>query len=222
MVFILIGSGLLYFFIVIPNPVPFYGWIMPVVFILIPALILNSLTFNVNIGQGFSEKKLKEMEGQRESLLFDEKGIALVMPLMGATWFIRWPSIETIIYTDYRSDDHAWFEFTLDSIPDCQLHENRWWLAKLFPSMPKRKWARVNSDAKNFSQLPQVVKKYLESHQSVDYSDSRKGTLISRDVEIKGGITTTREHWIPKRDYEPVQLIFDRQKRTLDEINHER
>lgn len=215
-VFILIGCGILYLFIVLPADIPFYAWIFPAGFILIPGLILKSI---LGFGSGgLSEKQLKQIEDGRESLLFDDKGVTLVMPLMGSTWFIGWDSIETIIYTDYRSDDHAWFEFTLNTIPDYKLHENSWWLAKLFPSKPKRQWVRINSDAKHFSQLPDAVKKYLELNQPVDFSDSRKGALVDRKQEIKNGVSVTTEHWKPKQDYEPVQLVFDRQGRALEEL----
>jgi hypothetical protein len=184
--FILIGSAGIGFAITNPNPLPLMGWIVFLGFIVIPGIIIYSLTFGFEI----SNKQTKTIEDRRDSLLCDEKGFSVVMPLHAATWIIHWDSIETIIYTNFSSDDEAYYSFKLNKIPEYSVHENPWWLAKLFPMKPKRKSVRVGSDSKNFSQLPHAVKSYLE----------------------------LSEYWKPNQNYDSIQLLFDRQKRTLDEI----
>lgn len=213
--FLLLGLVGLYFSITSPEPVPFYGWIVIGGFILIPGLIIYSLT----IGFEISDKQAQAIEDRRESLVFDQNGISVVMPLQAATWIIHWDSIETIIYTNFSSDDHAYFEFYLNKIPEYVVHENPWWLAKLFPMKPNRKWVRVSGDARNFSQLPNAVKQYLELNKPVDFSDPRKGSLVSSTVKIQNGKTVTTEHWKPKQHYDSTQLVFDRQKRSLEDLD---
>lgn len=185
-IFLLLGLVGLYFATISPEPVPFYGWIVLGGFILIPGLIIYSLT----IGFEMSDKQVKAIEDRRESLLFDENGISIVMPLQAATWIIQWDSIQTITY-ETSDDDINCFWLELNKIPEYSGHDNPWWLAKLFPMKPRRKWVRVKSDARNFSQLPNAVKQYLG----------------------------WSEHWKPNTNYASVRLLFDRQKRSLEDVH---
>lgn len=93
------------------------------------------------------------------------------------------------------TDDQAHFEIQLNKIPDYQIHENSWWLAKIFPLNPKRKWVRVSAEARNFSQLANTVKQYLG----------------------------WSEDWNSLSNYAAEQLLFDRQERTLkdNELNRQ-
>jgi hypothetical protein len=184
--FILMGCAGIGFAITNPNPLPLMGWVVFLGFILIPGVIIYHLS-------RISKPKVrlaKVIEDKRESLLFDENGISMVMPLHSATWFVNWDSIETIVYTNFSADDYAYYSFDLNKIPEYSGHENPFWLARLFPLKPKRKWVRVSSDSKDFSQVPHIVKQYLE----------------------------LSEYWKPNQHYDSIQLLFDRQKRTLDEI----
>jgi hypothetical protein len=78
-----------------------------------------------------------------------------------------------------------------------------------------------NDFNKDFYELPNLVEKYLNKKEEINYysEDNRKGELVSRKVTIKGNKTITEEYWKPKRSDElPWKMLYDRYDRTVDEI----
>lgn len=213
--FLLVGCGLLYLMIVTSEPIPFYGWIIAGGFIGVPALILMSFIWG---GPAISEKQAQAMEEQREILEFNENGLSLIMPLLAATCFIRWNTIETILYTDYDTDDYVQFLIYFSMTPVVSYHPNPWWLARLFPFKIRKKSLVIKGPCKNFGLLPAMVEKYLGRVELSEFNDQRKGTLVSRTIKSDGNKKVTTEHWKPKVNRESCRIVYDRYQRPLDQI----
>jgi hypothetical protein len=209
-IFFLIGCALLYFAILKSEDIPFYGWIVIGAFILIPILLAYGYVF------GFSPAKA--VESNRNELLFNPDGIVFQMNLFDCSCFIKWNSIDTIIYSDSRNEDYTEYIIFVNELPTCIQKEEQWWLNRLFPYKPKNKKIRIKSEAINFNALPDMAEKYLRSTVSFEFKDSRKGTLIDSETFTKGNRRTTIEKWKPAQNYEPFAMIYDKYGRTVHEI----
>jgi len=212
--FLLIGCGLLFLLLVTDQPVPFYGWLVACGFIVIPALILIDFVWGIPV----PEKQVQAAEEHREILEFDGNGFSLVMPLLAATCFVRWSTVETILYTDYDSDDYVQFLIYFSMAPVVSHHPNPWWLARLFPFKIRGKSLKIKGNCKNFWLLPGMVEKYLGRVELSEFNDQRKGTLVSKSSKSDGVRSETIEHWKPKVNRENCRVVYDRYQRPLDQI----
>ncbi|MCX2449729.1 hypothetical protein OQX61_00480 [Pedobacter sp. PLR] len=154
-IFFLIGCALLYFAVQKIEIIPFYGWIVIGAFIIIPIL----LTY----GQVFGFSPCKAIESNRNQLVFNPDGIDFEMTLFDCSCFIKWNSIDTIIYSDSRNEHCAEYIIFVNELPICTQKEKPWWLNRLFPYKQKNNKIRIKSDAINFKALPDLVEKYLRS-----------------------------------------------------------
>lgn len=189
-------------------------------FILGPGLILYGLTFGFRI----SEKTIKKQKERQESVSFDNNGIWYKLPLFDTTQFINWKIIETVIYTNYQSNDNAQFIFHLTQPPIQTMTENPWWLNKIFPFVRRnKKEIIIEDDCKNFQEIPKMLETYLVKTNPIDLSeDSRKGTLVSSETTIKNNTIRTEEHWKPNNNDEREKVIFDKYNRNIEQINKQR
>lgn len=209
-IFFLIGCALLYFAVLKSAGVPFYGWIVIGAFIIIPILLIYGFVF------GFSPSKA--IETPKNQLVFNPDGINFEMAIFDCSCFIKWTSIDTIIYSDSRNEDYAQYIIFVNELPECTQKENPWWLNRLFPYKQRHNKIRIKSDAINFTALPDLVEKYLRSKVDFEFKDSRKGTLIDSKTFTKGNTHTTIEKWKPASNYEPFEMIYDRYGLTLHDI----
>ncbi|WGQ10086.1 hypothetical protein QG516_00260 [Pedobacter gandavensis] len=209
-IFFLIGCALLYFAVLKVELIPFYGWILIGAFIIIPMLLIYGFVFGFSPG--------KAVASNRNQLAFSPDGINFEMVLFDCSCFIKWNSIDTIIYSDSRNEDYAEYIIFVNELPICIQKENPWWPNRLFPYQQKHHKIRIKSDAVNFKALPDQLEKYLRSKVSFEFKDSRKGTLIDSKTFIEGNIQTTSEHWKPTRNYEPFEMIYDKYNRTVHDI----
>ena len=210
-IFFLIGCGLLYLAVLKSEGVPFYGWILIGAFILIPILLIYGFVF------GFRQSQA--VESTRNELIFNPDGIIFQMNLFDCSCFIKWNSIDTIIYSDSRNEDYAQYIIFVNELPVCTQKEQRWWLNRLFPYKQKHNKIRIKSDAINFQALPDLVEKYLRSKVDFEFKDSRKGTLIGSKTFTAGNRHTTIEKWKPASHYEPFEMIYDKYGRTVQDIS---
>lgn len=201
---------MLYFAILKIESVPFYGWILIGTFILIPILLTYGYVF------GFSPSK--PAQTNRNQLIFSPQGIDFEMTLFDCSCFIKWTSIDTIIYSDSRNEDYAEYIIFVNELPICTQKEKPWWLNRLFPYKQKNNKIRIKSDAVNFKALPELVEKHLRSKVGFEFKDSRKGTLIDSKTFTEGNMRTTIEKWKPVSNYIPFEMIYDRHGRTIDDI----
>ncbi|MET4142145.1 hypothetical protein [Pedobacter sp. UYP1] len=209
-IFFLIGCALLYFAVLNNEGVPFYGWIVIGAFIVIPILLTYGFVF------GFSPSKA--IESNSNQLVFNPDGINFEMTLFDCSCFIKWNSIDTIIYSDSRNEDYAEYIIFVNELPICTQKEKPWWPNKLFPYQQKNSKIRIKSDAVNFKALPDLVEKYLLSTVDFEFKDSRKGTLINSETFTEGNTHIIIEKWKPASNYEPFKMIYDKYGRTLHDI----
>ena len=213
--FISIGLGLTIFMII--QDVKIIGpYIVSGLFILFPGLLLYGFTF----GFKTSEKTIKKQAERQESVTFDNNGISYKLPIFDTTQFINWKTIETVVYTNYQSDDNAQFIFHLAQPPTQTMTENPWWLNRLFPfALRNRKEVTIEDDCKNFEKIPRMLAKYLANTNPIDLTeDYRKGTLLSSKTTIKNNTIKTEEHWKPSNNYEREKVIYDKYNRTFEQI----
>ncbi|MBC8985364.1 hypothetical protein H9X96_06215 [Pedobacter sp. N36a] len=206
LIFFLIGCALLYFAAHTVEMIPFYGWILIGAFIILPMLVIYGFVF------GFSPRNA--VASNSNQLIFSPDGINFEMVLFDCSCFIKWNSIDSIIYSDSRNEEYAEYIIYVNELPVCTQKENPWWLNRLFPYQQKHHKISIKSDAVNFKDLPDLVGKYLQSKVSFEFKDSRKGTLIDSKTFTEGSTRTTTEHWKPARNYEPFEMIFDKYNRT--------
>ena len=214
-IFMGVGLGLTIFMIM--QDVKIVGaYVVSGLFVLGPGILLYGFTFGFSV----SEKTMKKQAERQESVTFDQEGIACKMPLFDTTQFMNWNTIETVIYTNYQSDDHSQFIFYLTQAPSQIMEERPWFLNRLFPfAFRNRKEISIKDDCKNFQQIPEMLQKYLIHAKPIDFSeDPGRGTLISSKTTIKNNTISTEEHWQPNNNYERVRVVFDRYNRTFQQI----
>ncbi|MBB2148029.1 hypothetical protein [Pedobacter gandavensis] len=209
-IFFLIGCALLYFAVHKIEIIPFYGWIVIGAFIIIPLLLTYGYFF------GFSPRSDVAPNGNQ--LIFNSDGINFERALFDCSCFIKWNSIDTIIYSDSRNEDYAEYIIFVNELPICTQKENPWRLNRLFPFKQKNFKIRIKSDAIGFKALPDLVEKYLRSKVDFEFKDSRKGALIDSKTFMKGNTHTVIEKWKPASNYEPFEMIFDKYSRTVHDI----
>lgn len=156
-----------------------------------------------------------------------EKGIGfkIVKPSQESSCFIKWSSIDTIIFSpnNHYEDSAQWIIY-LNEAPKWILNSNAWWLGRItfFFIDKKHKKIRIRDDFnKDFYELPNLVEKYLNNKEEISYlENNRKDELSSRKVTIKGDKTITEEFWKPLRSKSglPWKMLYDRYNRTVDEI----
>lgn len=210
LIFFLIGCALLYFAVQKTEVIPFYGWIVIGAFIILPILLTYGHVFGFSTG--------RTTVSNNNQLVFTPDGIDFEMTLFDCSCFIKWNSIDTIIYSDSRNEDYAQFIIFVNELPICTQKEKPWWLNRLFPYKPKHKKLRIKSDATNFKALPDLVEKYLRSNIGFEFRDSRKGTLLDSKTFREGDRHTTIEKWKPASNYEPFEMIYDKFNRTVHDI----
>lgn len=216
-VFFLLGCGLLYLGIFGSKGLPLSGWIMTGVFTVIPAVLIYGFLFGFSI----SEKQQQAIEARRSELQFNQQGMTVLMPLFDQNCFIQWCSIDTVLYSDLRQEDYSEFTFYLNTLPSYTKTEKQWWLNRLFPQHPKKMKINIKSDCRYFETLPDMLKKYLDSNLRFEFKDSRKGILLESETTSKGNVETRTEKWLPVKNYEPLELVYDRYNRTIDELKTE-
>ena len=213
--FVCIGLGMAIFMVM--QEVKIIGaYIVPGLFILFPGLLLYGLTFGFKI----SEKTIKKQAERQESVTFDNNGISYKLPLFQTIQFINWKTIETVIYTNYQSDDNAQFVFYLTQPPIQTMTENPWLINRLFPfALRNRKEVAIEDDCKYFEEIPKMLEKHLVNINPIDLTeDYRKGILLSSKTTIKNNTIKTEEHWKPNNNYEREKVIYDKYNRTFKQI----
>lgn len=214
LLFISVGLGLTLFMIV--KEVKIIGaYLVAVSFIVVPGIILYGITF----GFGISEKTIRKQIERQESVSFDNDGIAYTLPLFGATLFINWTTIESVIYTNCASNENARFIFHLTQPPmQPRTEEKPLWINMLFRFSSGNK-VIVKDDCRNFQEIPKMLEKYLGNINPVDLTeDHRKGTLLSSKTTIKNNTIETEEHWSINNNYETEKIIYDKYNRTFEQV----
>lgn len=217
--FISLGLGLTIFMIF--QDVKIIGaYIVSVLFFLVPGMILYGLTFGFKV----SERSIKKQVERQESVTFDKNGISYKLPLFDTIQFISWRTIETIIYTDYDSDDNLQFIFYLTEPPIQSMKENPWFLNRLFPfAFRNRREITINDDCRNFHEIPGMLDKYLAKTNPVDLTeDYKRGALLSSETKIKGNRIKTEELWKPDHTYEKEKVVYDSYNRSFQQIKQAR
>lgn len=218
-IFIMVGLALTVFLVM--QDVKIIGaYLVSGLFILVPGMILYGLTF----GFRDSEKTTRKRAEKQESVMFDRKGIAYELPLFDTTQFIDWTNIETVLYTNYQSDDNAEITFYLTQPPRQAMAENPWFLNKLFPfAFRNRKEITIADDCRNFDQIPAMLERYLVHIQPIDLTDDyKRGTLLSSKTTIKNDKIRTEQYWQPNHNYEREKVIYDKYGRTFQQIRQKR
>ena len=217
--FISVGLGLTIFMIV--QDVKIIGaYIVSVLFFLVPGMILYGLTFGFKV----SERSIKKQAERQERLTFDNNGISYQLPLFDTIQFISWRTIETVIYTDYQSDDNSQFIFYLTEPPSQSMKENPWFLNRLFPFTSRnRQEITIEDDCKNFHEIPGMLNKYLAKTNPIDFTeDYKRGTLLSSETTITGDTIKTEEFWKPNQTYEREKVVYDKYNRSFQQIKQAR
>jgi len=214
-VFTCVGLGLTFFMII--QEVKIVGaYLVSGLFILVPGTILYGLLFGFRI----SEKTRRKQAERQETITFSDAGISYQMPLFDVTQLIEWKTIETVIFTDYQSDDHAQFIFHLTQLPIQTKTAKPWFLNRIFPFTPGNpKEIRIEDDCANFHEIPQMLYKYLDNVNLIDLNQNyKKGTLLSSKITTRNNTIKTEEFWKPDPDYERQKLIFDKYNRAIEQI----
>jgi hypothetical protein len=217
--FISLGLGLTLF--MISKDVKIIGaYVVSVLFFLVPGMILYGLTFGFKV----SARSIKKQAERQERVTFDNNGISYQLPLFDTIQFISWRIIETIIYTNYESDDHSQFIFYLTAPPSQTMQENPWFLNRLFPFAGRnRREITITADCKNFDEIPAMLDKYLAKTNPIDLTeDFKRGTLLSSATKIKGDRIKTEEIWKPNLTYEREKVVYDIYNRSFQQIKHAR
>lgn len=213
--FISVGLGLTLF--MIKQDVKIIGaYIVSISFILGPGIILYGLIFGFSI----SEKTIKKQAETQRSLSFDNNGITYKLPLFDTTEFIDWKTIETVVYTNYQSDDNAQFIFYLTQPPIQSMTENPLWINRIFPfALRNKRQVTIIDECKNFQELPEKLQTYLANTNPVNLTeDYRKAILIRSKTTVKNNTIKTEEYWKPNNNYEREKVIYDKYNRTFEEI----
>lgn len=214
-IFTCAGAGLTIFMIM--QEVKIVGaYLVSGLFILVPGTILYGLQFGFRI----SEKTRRKQAERQKRITSSHAGLSYQMPLFDVTLLIEWKTIETVIFTDYQSDDHAQFIFHLTQPPILTRAANPWFLNKIFPFTPGNpKEISIEDDCADFHQIPQMLYKYLDNVNLSDLNQNdKKGTLLSSKTTIHNNTIKTEELWKPNPDYNRQQLIFDKYNRAFEQI----
>ncbi|HAL54361.1 hypothetical protein [Sphingobacterium multivorum] len=212
--FICIGIALTIFMMVHGSKIV-GAYVVSVLFILFPGIILYGMTLGFRV----SEKTITRQIAQQESVTSDHKGISYQIPLLKTTQFISWEIIETIIYSNYHSDDQAQFSFYLTQ-PAIQIaSEKPGWLAKvLLPLIKTSKKVVIYENCINFREIPKMLEKHFSSINPVDINEVHgKGTLLRSKTTLRENTIQIEEYWKPNPNFEPEKVIYDRYNRTIDE-----
>jgi len=213
--FICIGLALTIFIIVHRNKIV-GAYVVSVLFIGFPGIILYGMTLGFRV----SEKTITRQIAQQESVTSDHKGLYYQIPLLKTTQFISWEIIETIIYSNYHSDDQAQFSFYLTQ-PAIQIaSEKPGWLAKvLLPLIKRSKKVVIYENCINFREIPKMLEKNFSSINPVDINEVHgKGTLLRSKTTLRENTIQIEEYWKPNPNFEPEKVIYDRYNRTIDEL----
>jgi hypothetical protein len=213
--FICIGIGLT-LLLIIQGAKVVGAYVVSGLFTLFPGIILYGMT----VGFRVSEKTIQQRIRLQESVTSNHKGLSHQIPLLKTTQFIPWETIETVIYSNYHSDDSAQFNLHLTQ-PAFQLtSENPGWIAKvLLPLIKKRKKVVIDENCINFREIPQMLEKYLSPVIPLNMNELHgKGTLISSNTSIRNNTIRTEEYWKPNPGFEAEKVIYDRYNRTIDEL----
>lgn len=104
-------------------------------------------------------------EKSKDVIISDFLGFKIVDSVSETTCFIKWNSIETIIFSPNTNyEDAAQWIIYLNEPPRWNLKTNPWWLNKItfFLKNKKNKKIRMRGDfTKNFYEFPDFVKKFL-------------------------------------------------------------
>jgi hypothetical protein len=185
-------------------------------FILFPGIILYGMTAGFRV----SEKTMARQIAQQERVTSDAKGLSHQIPLLKTTQFIAWETIETIVYSNYHSDDRVQFIFYLTQ-PAFQIaSEKPGWIAKaLLPLIKKSKKVVIDENCINFPEIPKMLEKYFSPIHPVDMCEShKKGTLLSSKTIVMENTIQIEEYWKPNPNFESEKVIYDRYNRTIDEL----
>lgn len=165
-------------------------------------------------------------EKSKDIITHDFIGFKILNPSQESSCFIKWSSIDTIIFSpNNHYEDAAQWIIYLNEAPKWSLNSNAWWLGRItfFFIDKKYKKIRIRDDFnKDFYDLPNLVEKYLNKKEEINYQseDDRKTELSSRKATIIGAEIITEEFWKPKRSKSglPWKMLYDRYNRTVDEI----
>jgi hypothetical protein len=165
-------------------------------------------------------------EDYSHTITYDKTGFTIDKPVRDETHFVKWDSVETIIYGDSRIyHDHEEFIIYLSSPALIILKENAWWLNKMFfwITPKKSKKIRLRTDfVKGFNSFNEKIKDYLQNVITVDDQDSRKGTLIQKEVQTTENKTIVTEKWKPlKTENLHWKMVYDKHNRTVNDIYEE-
>lgn len=154
---------------------------------------------------------------------FNKEGITLDNSLPSQIHFIKWSSIDTIIFGGEKIyHDHSEFIVYLNKSASITLGKNASWFSKLFfyLSFKRGKKLRIyDTWNRDFPKFIEGIKPYLKNVNDVDVADDRKGTLIKRTTSKKKDKITVTERWKPKANEEfPWKMVYDKYNRTAQEI----
>jgi uncharacterized membrane protein YeiB len=196
--FSILGFVVLYFAIKFPKSVPFYGWVIIVLFAIVPLLLIYGLEH----GSIWSKKQLKKIEDRRDKLIFNNEGITIEKPLLDKNCFVHWKSIEAIIYynyivyTDFTEYYHGYYLY-LSTLSVYTKYKKQWWLNELFSNNAQSKIVNIKKDTKHFSELPNMLEKYLNI--TVENKNAM-GEKCRPDINV------------------PEQIVFTKFNSTIEEI----
>ncbi|OOV19516.1 hypothetical protein [Flavobacterium sp. LM4] len=163
-------------------------------------------------------------EKNKHSIIHNNLGFKISSPVSETVCFIKWSTIETIIFSPntHYENSAQWIVY-LNKPAQYSLNQNAWWLNKIsfFLKNKKYKKLRMRDDMnKDFYEFPEIIERYLNKKEEINYyEDNRKGELVSKKITIKGDKTITEEYWKPKRSNElPWKMLYDRYNRTVEEI----
>ena len=214
-IFMGVGLGLTIFMMM--QEVKIVGaYLVSGLFILVPGTVLYGLIFGFNI----SEKTRRKQAERQDNITFSDTGISYGIPLFDVTQFIEWHTIETVIFTDYQSDDNSQFIFHLTQPPIQTKTAKPWFLNKIFPFSPGNpKKITIADDCANFHEIPQMLDKYLDNVNQIELNQNyKKGTLLSSKTTIHKNTIKTEQLWKPDPNYERQVLIFDKYNRSFQQI----
>ncbi|TDO20908.1 hypothetical protein [Pedobacter duraquae] len=214
-IFFCVGLGLTVFMVI--EHVKIIGaYIVSGLFILVPGTLFYGFTFGFKI----SEKTARKQAEIQDSISFDNMGISYKQPIFDTTQFIEWKFIETVLYTNYQSDDHQQFIFYLTQPAVQTMTENPLILNKIFASrFGKKKKITIEDDCRNFHQISEMLEKHLLNIKPFDWTeDEKKGILLSSKTQIKNDTIKTEEFWKPNNNYDRERVVYDLLSRTFQQI----
>lgn len=206
--FSLIGFIGLYFAIKFPENVPIMGWITLTLFALLPLIFIYGLVFGFTI----SEKRQNQIEVNRNKIFSDQNGITIEMPLFDKNCFIKWQSIDAIIYYNYvfYSDFTEYDEgctLYLNTMPIYTKYEKQWFLNKIFSKNSQSKIIKIPVETKNFWEILQVIEEHLKSKVNITTTEKCQHKMI------------THQEW-KLNNQQRERVIFDKFNRNIQQIKN--